>query len=56
VGPAIGKVLIVCPVTLVNVGISVQKLFVYAKALVLELEKRVPQVVWFFSIIFDHQR
>lgn len=48
-GPAVGKVLIVCPVTLVNVGNTVvwrtQKLFVYAKALFLELEKRVPQVV-----------
>ena len=33
-----------------------QKFSVYAKAPVSELEKRVPQVVWFLFIIFDHQR
>jgi hypothetical protein len=34
----------------------VQKLFVCAKVLVLELEKRVPQVVRILLVIFDHQR
>lgn len=57
-GPAVGKVLIVCPVTLINVGNSVAKpeTLVYAKTLVLELEKRVPQVVGFLFVIFDHER